>query len=246
MSLLSEVLTKKMNEKGFNDSELASLVGKSRTYILQIRKGTVNAVPTDELIKKICEVLNIDSTTEENLIKEASFQRTPIIIQDEFNKIKKELENLKSRSNSLKDFTNSHICSDLFTEELVLIPVYDFVQAGTNGDSFAFPEPVDYIHYPKKKAHNAVGIRVKGDSMQPRIFEKDVVVVRLETMPENKQTAVFIYNNESIVKVYNINEKGIIFLSSNNSNYQPILITEADEIKIVGKVIGLVRDMEND
>ncbi len=232
LKLLSEVVSKKMEELNLSDSDVSKLINRSRPYVSTIRNNSLsNSIP-DELIEKICSSLKIDDTMKEKLIEEANLARSPLIIQKKFSE--------------LKEKSKKECPPNLISEELVLIPVYDFVQAGTNGDSFAFPEPIDYIHYPKKKATNAVGIRVKGDSMEPRIYAEDVVVVRLDTMPENKQTAVFIYNNESILKVYNSNDKGFVMLTSNNSKYQPILITEADELKIVGKVIGLVRDMENE
>lgn len=234
--LFSELLKDKRNEKNLTLRELAKEINKSAAFLSDVENN--RAIPSQETISSLCKVLNIDETTEKLILLEITLEKSPELLKDDLRRLRSEIQN--------PTYSKQCLPPNFITEELVLIPVYDFVQAGSNGDSFAFPEPVDYIHYPKKKAHNAVGIRVKGDSMQPRIFEKDVVVVRLETMPENKQTAVFIYNNESIVKIYNVTDKGFVMLSSNNSNYQPILITESDELKIVGKVIGLVRDMEND
>lgn len=85
---------------------------------------------------------------------------------------------------------------------------------------------------------------VKGDSMEPKFMNGDIIYVRKqEDLDYNSQIVVVEIDGESSVKyVYRFNE-GILLVSENNAKYpaEPVYYKDHDEVKIVGKVCGFTR-----
>ncbi len=124
--------------------------------------------------------------------------------------------------------------------EIPMIPVIGTVRAGYGGiayEDFLGYEPAD-IHAPQ----DCFYLRVKGDSMEPRIHEGDLALVRKQTFAENGDLAVVIINgNEGTLKKI-VKSGNSVILQPFNSDYAPQIYTgEAiDEIHIVGKVIATI------
>lgn len=87
------------------------------------------------------------------------------------------------------------------------------------------------------------GLQIKGDSMEPRITEGDVVIVRQQEDAENGETVIVLINGEDAtckrLKKY---ADGIMLLS-NNPKYEPIVFSNQEimekPVKIIGKVVEL-------
>ena len=83
-------------------------------------------------------------------------------------------------------------------------------------------------------------LRVKGDSMiEDGIREGDLVVVRIQNTAKNGDTIVAMVDDEATVKRF-YKEKDRIKLQPANSSMKPMYF---DNINIVGKVVGLIREM---
>ncbi|MBQ0104965.1 MAG: S24 family peptidase [Armatimonadetes bacterium] len=76
-------------------------------------------------------------------------------------------------------------------------------------------------------------LRVRGDSMEPKFYDGDVVLVKCQPAVDIGQIGIFILNGEGFMK-----EMGAGRLISLNRKYDPIAIKEYDEIKTVGRVLG--------
>ncbi len=88
-------------------------------------------------------------------------------------------------------------------------------------------------------AKTSFGIRIKGDSMEPKI--KDGHIVFVEALPklEEGDVGIFIYDKEAYCKKLKIDyAKEMIYLLSLNQAYTPIEIRHTDLLKTVGKVVG--------
>jgi len=97
-----------------------------------------------------------------------------------------------------------------------------------------FPLPSDFI--------NGEGfmLRVVGDSMiEDGIHEGDLVVVRRQPTANNGETVVAMIDNEATVKRF-YKEKARIRLQPANKRMKPMY---HENVEIVGKVVGLVRQM---
>ena len=87
------------------------------------------------------------------------------------------------------------------------------------------------------------GLQIKGDSMEPRITEGDVVIVRQQEDAENGETVIVLINGEDAtckrLKKYS---DGIMLLS-NNPKYEPMVFSKQEiidkPVKIIGKVVEL-------
>jgi DNA polymerase V len=79
-------------------------------------------------------------------------------------------------------------------------------------------------------------VRVEGDSMEPRIYPGELLVV--DRMAETKDGDVMIarLGQEFIVKRLHMEGDGKLWLLSENSQYQPIEVTEGMDFEVWGKV----------
>ena len=125
----------------------------------------------------------------------------------------------------------------------IKIPVLGYVKAGIPID--AVEEIIDYEEISKELADKGehFALRIKGDSMEPKISDGDVVIVRKQEAVENGQIAVVLVNgDDATVKKFFRNDNGIKLVSTNPS-YDPFFYTpeEVDSlpVRVIGRVIEL-------
>lgn len=124
--------------------------------------------------------------------------------------------------------------------EIPLVPIIGTVRAGYGG--IAFEDVTGYEPADVRSVDDYFYLRVKGDSMEPRIHEGDLALVRKQDYAENGDLAVVVINgNEGTLKKV-IKSGGSVILQPFNSDYAPQIYTgEAiNEVHIVGKVISTV------
>lgn len=86
-------------------------------------------------------------------------------------------------------------------------------------------------------ANAEFGVRLAGDSMSPRFADGQIVWARKAENAENGEIVLCVLNDQGYCKKLYRNERGV-FLLSLNPKYDPISITEADEFRIMGRVVG--------
>lgn len=125
----------------------------------------------------------------------------------------------------------------------IKIPVLGYVKAGIPIE--AVEEIIDYEEISKELADKGehFALRIKGDSMEPKISDGDVVIVRKQEAVENGQIAVVLVNgDDATVKKFFRNDNGIKLVSTNPS-YDPFFYTpeEVDSlpVRVIGRVIEL-------
>lgn len=124
------------------------------------------------------------------------------------------------------------------------IPVVGTVAAGIPID--AIEDIVDWEEIPNAMAKTGefFGLRVKGNSMEPRISGGDTVIVRRQHDVESGEIAIIIVNgDEGTCKKVLKHANGSITLVSLNPAFEPRYLTpqEIEElpVTIVGKVVEL-------
>ena len=125
----------------------------------------------------------------------------------------------------------------------VRIPVLGRVAAGIPFD--AVEEIVDFEDIPATLARSGeyFGLRIKGDSMSPRILNGDTVIVRRQDDADSGDIVIALINgSEGCCKRFKRFAGGISLISINPA-YEPLVYSE-DEIKnlpviIVGRVVEL-------
>lgn len=126
----------------------------------------------------------------------------------------------------------------------VKIPVLGDVAAGIPME--AVENIVDYEEIDTAMASTGeyYGLRIKGSSMEPRIREGDVVIVRKQEDADTGDTAVVLVNGESAtVKRIKKEPDGGLWLLPNNPAYDPQHYSPAEvaekPVRIIGKVVEL-------
>ena len=79
-------------------------------------------------------------------------------------------------------------------------------------------------------------IRISGDSMEPLIFDQQIVYVRKQQELRPGEIGIFLYHGESYCKLWE-SRSGSPKLVSLNPAYKPILLTSSDDLVVCGKVL---------
>lgn len=125
----------------------------------------------------------------------------------------------------------------------IRIPVLGDVAAGIPIE--AITDIVDYeeIDATMAKTGDFFGLRIKGASMEPRMREGDVVIVRKQDIAESGETVVVLVNGDSAtVKKIKYGPDGITLLPTNPS-FDPIFYSASEveslPVRVIGKVVEL-------
>lgn len=126
----------------------------------------------------------------------------------------------------------------------VRIPVLGRVVAGIPIE--AVEEILDYEEITPELAATGefFALKIRGHSMEPRMMEGDVVIVRRQDDVESGDVAIVLVNgNEATVKRVKKQEDGITLIATNTSVYEPHYYSnkEIEElpVRILGKVVEL-------
>ena len=157
-----------------------------------------------------------------------------------FPKDEKTLKNLANLFNVSVDYLlgNVHMA-----KKKNAVPVLGHVQAGIPID--AIEEILDYEEItPEMAAHGEYfALQVKGSSMEPRMREGDVVIVKKQPDVQHDDTAIVLVNGgEATIKRILKTEAGI-FLAPNNPTFETKFYSNKDiaelPVQILGKVVEL-------
>lgn len=125
----------------------------------------------------------------------------------------------------------------------VQIPVLGYVKAGI--PMTTIENIIDYEEISQEQARTGefFGLQIKGDSMEPRITEGDVVIVRKQETVENGEIAVVLINgDDATVKKFYKTDAGIKLVST-NPTYDPFFFTPDEvntlPVSVIGKVVEL-------
>lgn len=124
-----------------------------------------------------------------------------------------------------------------------LIPVLGDVPAGIPIE--AATNIIDYeeISEEMSRAGDHFALRIKGDSMEPKFSEGDVVIIRKQEAVDNGQVAVVMVNgNDATVKKFYKTAAGVM-LVGNNPTFVPLTYTpeqvEQLPVRVIGRVVEL-------
>jgi len=120
-----------------------------------------------------------------------------------------------------------------------------------NGISAGFPSPADDFldinidlnkHLIKNPSTTFYG-RVRGDSMKDAgIHDGDLLIIDKSLEPTNNKIAVCFIDGEFTVKRIRI-EKDVVWLIAENKNYEPIKVTQDNDLVIWGIVTTVIKQL---
>ena len=198
-------------------------ISPKQTEILEYIKSEIINRGFPPAVREICEAVNLKSTSSvhshlETLERNGYIRRDPTkpraieIVDDNFN---------------------------LTRRELVNVPVVGRVAAGEpilaveNVENY-FPIPAEFM--PNSQTFM---LNVKGESMiNAGILDGDQILVQQQSTAENGDIVVALIDDSATVKTF-YKEDGYYRLQPENDTMEPII--EKDDLKILGKVIGVFR-----
>lgn len=118
-----------------------------------------------------------------------------------------------------------------------IIPLYMTGASAGTGNWLSDDVPVEWMTIPKTAITEQADymLKVRGDSMQPKFFDNDVLLIKKSPSILEGEIGIFILNGDSYVKQMGRGE-----LISLNPAFTPIKLTNYDDIRCSGKVIGTV------
>lgn len=126
-------------------------------------------------------------------------------------------------------------------DNIYKIPVFETVSAGFG--AYASNEVIDYIPVLINNPYDVkstIAIKVKGDSMYPKIEDGDVIIVRKQTSVDSGDIAVLLLDNEEGLVKKVMYGKDWIELISINPEYKTRRFEKEEvlRLRVVGKVVG--------
>ncbi len=129
-------------------------------------------------------------------------------------------------------------------ENNIEIPLLGFIAAGKPIEALETPEPLVINKQLLAKSGDHYALKVAGNSMiDEGIFDGDTVLVREQKTAENGETVVAIIDGgeATLKKIYR--ENGRVRLQPANQTFLPLF---PEEIEIRGKVVSIIRNMEEE
>ena len=85
--------------------------------------------------------------------------------------------------------------------------------------------------------------KVAGDSMEPLIEDNDLLFIRVASQIDVNSIGVFQINGKNFVKKLKRDYDGSWYLQSLNSGYEEIHLSENDDIRTIGEVVSVYRNV---
>lgn len=128
-------------------------------------------------------------------------------------------------------------------KKAVRVPVLGHVAAGI--PISAIEDIIDYEEISDRLAHTGsfFALKIKGNSMEPKIEDGSVVIVRQQEDAESGSIVVALVNGDDAVCKKLVKTQGGLSLVSINSAYDPMFYSKAEidtiPVKIIGKVVEI-------
>ena len=107
------------------------------------------------------------------------------------------------------------------------------------GDLFA--SQLNLEDYLVKNPNSTIYVKVSGDSMSGvGIFSGDTLIVDKSSNPKNNSIVLCILDGDFLVKKLNISTNSTNLISA-NKKYEPIVVTEYNDFRILGVVVASIK-----
>lgn len=196
--------------------------------------------------KRLRELRTSRNLTQNKLAEELGIAKSTISMYENGNR-EPDFETLELIADYFNVTMGSLVSGNVYgTDKLssgTVIPVLGYVRAGIPIE--AVEDILDYEEISLEMASQGeyFALAIKGDSMEPRIAEGDVVIVRKQNIVENGELAVVLVNgNDATVKKFYMNDNGITLIST-NPTYDPFYYSKEDVEKLPVQVIGKVVEL---
>jgi len=186
--------------------------------------------------QRLLEILkaNIDEPLTVRKIQDLLDVSSPSVVQHHIGQLEKK-GYLRRNPLDPKDY---QILADAPDKHVTYLNLHGLAQCGPNGSIFD-GNPIERVPIASKilgfSSSEAFMVKAKGDSMIPRINEKDLVIARKTNVADNGDIVVCVNNGETLIK--KIQKGKEVILISLNPSYQPFVASE--DFRVEGVVKGV-------
>lgn len=227
----TQYLKEKREALGISQNKFAKMINITQSYFNSIERGEVKNPPSEEVLYRIADSLNLTPEEKEHMLYLAAIERTPKIIVDRIEKLKSDLkENIKNSAKYISKASDN------------AIPLFERISAGLG--AFTDNDIEDYIMLPglDNSNENIFAVNVVGDSMEPTIKDGSIIICKKTLDVKSGEIGAFFVDEQAYVKRLKIT-KNYVALVSDNPNYSPIYIGPGENLSVVGKVIKVLSDI---
>lgn len=125
--------------------------------------------------------------------------------------------------------------------DFMMIPLYESISAGYGASNSEFIEMIPAFGL-KKNGTTYFAVKVKGDSMEPKIPNGSTIIIKKDIAIENGEIGAFNLNDENFVKQKKV-VKDRLILHSLNLAYEDKVVNEFDDFIEYGKVVKVMIDL---
>lgn len=183
---LGMIIRNRRREIGLTLDEVSAKTGFSKPYLSTIETGKVKNPPSDELLRKLETVLQVEPGS---LRHSANLDRMPADVREKYEAFVSENQRLRKLVQDVasKKVKSTEVIELLESNQITktpqpgrLIPVINRVAAGypVDFDDLQYPAGFadDYVRCPDVDDVHAFAVRVIGDSMEPKFLQGDIVI----------------------------------------------------------------------
>jgi len=188
---------------------------------------------------KLLELLrdNFDDPLTVRELQEILEISSPSVVQHHIRQLEKD-GYLRRNPVNPRDY---QILADEPDKKITYLNLYGLAQCGREG-SLLDGDPIDRIPiatqilgFPSK---DAFLVRARGDSMTPVINDKDLVIAKRKTTPNNGEIVVCVNDGQALIKKIRVSDGGVILRSINDAKYEPF--HAAEDFRVEGEVRGVI------
>ena len=147
---------------------------------------------------------------------------------------------LMGLENNKKEEKENINMNDIETD-FMMIPLYESISAGYGASASEFIEMIPVFGL-KKNGTTYFAVKVKGDSMEPKIPNGSTIIIKKDIQIESGEIGAFNLNDENFVKQKKTIKDKLI-LHSFNLAYDDKIVTKYDDFKEYGKVVKVMIDL---
>ena len=228
---IGRIIAQKRVRKGLSQKELASRleimgVNVSNQAVSKWENGMTQ--PNASQFLALCRALDVNDVMAEFTDNETYLS----CLNDEGRRKVFEFARILEASGMFSPDSN-HVRND----NVRTLPLYQIsVSAGTG--QFLDSDDYEMVEVGEEVPVSAnFGVRIAGDSMQPRFVDGQIVWVRQQQSIRSGEIGIFLYRSEAFCKKFFAGVDGVELVSI-NKKYPPVKVNPEEELKVFGVVVG--------
>ena len=209
-------------ENSLTQEQMAKIFKVGISTISMWEKG--ERIPRPKLLQELCDYFNVDM---DYLMGRSDIKN-------------RYQAGLKYDWESKKE-EKSNFNIDTINTDYMMVPLYESISAGYGASASEFIEIIPVFGL-KKNGTTYFAVKVKGDSMEPKIPNGSTIIIKKDIQIENGEIGAFNLNDENFVKQKKL-VKDKLILHSFNLAYEDKVVNEFDDFIEYGKVVKVMIDL---